>query len=53
MEPNHRSNSTNGITDNEREEALIKYRIIQPFLQKVKTLAAICEGHKSPRRTIS
>lgn len=53
MEPNHQLNNANEITDNEREEVLIKYRIIQPFLQNVKTLATICEEQQLPRRTIS
>ena len=33
MEPDHQLNNVNEITDNEREAALIKYHIIQPFLQ--------------------
>ena len=53
MKPDHQLNNINEITDSEREDALIKYRIIQPFLQNVKTLAIICEEQRLSRRTIS
>lgn len=53
MEPDHQLNNVNEITDNEREAALAKYHIIQPFLQNVKTIAAICEAQQLSRRTIS
>ena len=53
MEPDHQLNNVNEITDNEREAALIKYHIIQPFLQNAKTIATICEAQQLSRRTIS
>lgn len=53
MEPNHQLNNVSDISDDEREEALIKYRIIQPFLQNIKTITIICEEQQLSRRTIS
>ena len=53
MELDHQLNSINDITDNEREGALRKYHIIQPFLENVKTIAIICKEQQLSRRTIS
>lgn len=53
MEPDHQLINSDNITDNEQKEALIKYRIIQPFLQNIKTLSTICKEQNLSRRTIS
>lgn len=44
--------NNNILTDKERDNALHKYYIIQPFLQKSKKLSTICEEQKLSLRTL-
>lgn len=44
--------SVNELSDKKRDIALNKYYIIQPFLQKNKTLSTICNEHDLSLRTL-
>lgn len=51
MEHNGQQKHSDTLTQEQKEQALCKYRLIQPYLQKQKLLTTLCKEERIPLRT--